>query len=620
MKRRISLLLLLVFLTALTVSCRTAGRTETYEPKPAPSGQTVSPPINLTEQPEQTGLPNEMSVQPAEISEPEDDALVRVLDYIPEIRQSLVYATVNNFTGQRIYDFTDAYLRYGTVKKLAMACGELAEQGIGLKIWDGFRPVAAQAKLWEIRPDPAFVSHPVTGRRAHCRGSAVDVTMVDLETGAELPVPTGFDNFTAFADRDYSDCSDEAAQNAALLEQTMEKYGFQPYFAEWWHFTDSDDYEVDEYFDPAVPTVWAANCEEYISLRRSAGGEEVIAKIPAGEQVSLQEWDGKYAKVSCGGMEGYVMTSYIKPADDSYFLECLDTVAPTNVYSYEQMLQDIALLQDAYPDTVTTSVIGKSELGRDIPVIRIGSTEARYHVLLQGSVHAREHLTAWLLMAMADYWLDHGITGYGDVCYHIIPMSNPDGVAVSQSGRLDERQQEIYRSDRELGYTTAGEQEYAVSWKANGLGVDINRSFPTGWELLDDRNEPSAQLYQGEAPFSAAEARALRDYSLRYSFDVTVSYHATGSVIYYEYGDKQPVNGDSKALALAEKEVTGYGLEGSGGVDGAGYKDWAIDTLEIPSLTIEVGCQEAALAEREIYSIFARNYRVLPAIARWLQR
>lgn len=55
-------------------------------------------------------------------------------------------------------------------------------------------------------------------------------------------------------------------------------------------------------------------------------------------------------------------------------------------------------------------------------------------------------------------------------------------------------------------------------------------------------------------------------------------------------------------------------------MDGAGYKDWAIDTLEIPSLTIEVGCQEAALAEREIYSIFVRNYRVLPAIARWLQR
>ena len=615
MKRKISLLLLLVLLSVFTVGCRETGE-ESRIPPSVPE-QTALPPEVL---PAETVPPEEITILPAETGEPGDDALVRVLDYIPEIRQSLTYATVNNFTGQRIYDFTDAYLRYGTVKKLALACAELAEQGIGLKIWDGFRPVAAQAKLWEICPDPAFVSHPVTGKRAHCRGSAVDVTPVDLETGEELPVPTGFDNFTAFADRDYSDCSPEAAQNAILLEQTMEKYGFAPYFAEWWHFTDTDDYEVDEYFDPAIPTVWAANCEEYISLRRSAGGEEVLAKILPGELVTLQQWDGKYARVSYGGTEGYVMTSYIKPADDSYFLECLDTVAPTSVYSYEQLCEDVDRLRSAYPETVSTAVIGKSELGRDIPVIRIGNGEARYHVLLQGAVHAREHLTAWLLMAMADYWLDHGISGYGDVCYHIIPMSNPDGVAVSQSGTLDEVQQAIYERDRELGFTAADEREYATSWKANGLGVDINRNFPSGWERLDDRTEPSAQRYQGEEPFSSAEARALRDYTLRYSFDVTISFHATGSVIYAEYGDKQPVNSNSGSLALAVKEVTGYSIEGSNGLDGAGYKDWAIDALEIPSLTIEVGCQEAALAEREIYSIFARNYRLLPAIARWLQR
>ena len=612
MKRKTALLLLLICLAGLTVSCRQGEKREAAPPaQPAPAAE---------KSPEQTDAPGVMANSPAEAVEPADDALVRVQDYIPEIRQALAYATVNNFTGQRIYDFTDAYLRYGTVKKLTQVCAELAEQGIGLKIWDGFRPAAAQAKLWEICPDPAFVSHPVTGRRAHCRGSAVVVTLVDLETGEELPVPTGFDNFTPFADRDYSDCSADAARNAELLEQTMEKYGFEPYFAEWWHFTDTDDYPVDEYFDPAVPMIWAANCQEYISLRQTAGGEEVLARIPAGGLVRLRQWDGKYAKVAYGSTEGYVMTSYIRPADDSYFRECLDTVAPTNMYSYEQMCRDIATLQSAYPDLVSTAVTGKSELGREIPVLRIGNEEARYHVLLQGAVHGREHLTAWLLMAMADYWLDHGLLGYGDVCYHIIPMSNPDGVAASQSGTLNENQQAIYARDRELGYTTLDEEEYAVQWKANGAGVDINRNFPAGWERLEDRTEPSAQLYRGGEPFSSAEARALRDYTLRYSFDVTISYHATGSVIYYEYGDKQPVNSDSAALARAVKEVSGYGLEGSGGVDGAGYKDWAIDTLEIPSLTIEVGCQEAALAEREIYSIFVRNYRVLPAIARWLQR
>ncbi|MBQ9843908.1 MAG: hypothetical protein IJO31_07115 [Oscillospiraceae bacterium] len=79
------------------------------------------------------------------------------------------------------------------------------------------------------------------------------------------------------------------------------------------------------------------------------------------------------------------------------------------------------------------------------------------------------------------------------------------------------------------------------------------------------------------------------------------------------------MNTKSKSLAKAVREISGYDLASSNGIDGAGYKDWVMEQLGIPSLTIEIGCEEAALAQREIYSIFARNYRVLPAIARWLQ-
>ena len=516
---------------------------------------TTEPATEPTELPEETYPPRE----------PDDEDFVRIIDYIPTARVELAYATVNNFTGYRIYDFTDSYLRYGSIKKLVMVSEELAEQGIGLIIWDGFRPAAAQAKLWEICPDPTFVSHPVTGKRTHCRGNTVDISLYDLETGEDLPVPTGYDNFTAYADRDYSDCSKDAATNARLLEQTMEKYGFTPYFAEWWHFADTKDYPIDEFFNPAIPTTWSANCNEYISLRSDPGGE-VIAKIPKGATMELHSWDGKYAKVSYKGREGYVLTNYIMPEDDSYFTECLDTVAPTNVYSYEQMIADMETLKQQYPDVVSVASIGTTELGRDIPVIRIGDLNGRYHVLLQGAIHGREHLTAWLQMATADYWLDHGILGYGDVCYHIIPMTNPDGVIISQTGTLSDAQHDIYLSDKQNGYTTRSESSYATLWKANGEGID-----------------------------------------------------ATGSLIYYSYGDKETVNTQSKSLARAVKEISGYDLASSNGIDGAGYKDWVIDELEIPSLTIEIGCEEAALAEREIYSIFVRNYRVLPAIARWLQ-
>ena len=615
-------LILLVMLISLAVNLSACTVPEDGETKPGVVIQvkdpTEEPTVPETEPSEPVTEPTEPPEETYPPREPEDTDFVRIADYIPTARVELAYATVNNFTGCRIYDFTDAYLRYGTIRKLVKVSEELAEHGVGLIIWDGFRPAAAQAKLWEICPDPTFVSHPVTGKRTHCRGNTVDISVYDLKTGEDLPVPTGYDNFTAYADRDYGDCSEDAAAHARLLEQIMEKYGFTPYFAEWWHFADTEEYPVDEYFNPAIPTLWSANCNAYISLRDAPGGA-VIAEIPKGAAVELQSWEGKYAEVTYRGMEGYVLTNYIMPEDASYFAETLDTVVPTNVYSYEQMMKDMDTLRNQYPDEVTVSSIGTTELGRDIPVIRLGDLNARYHVLLQGAIHGREHLTAWLLMATADYWLDHGILGYSDVCYHMIPMTNPDGVIISQTGLLNDAQYEIYLSDKENGYTTRSESSYAERWKANGEGIDINRNFPAGWELIHDRPGPSSQKYQGSKPFSAAEAVALRDYTLKFAFDATVSYHATGSLIYYSYGDQEPVNTKSKSLAKAVREISGYDLASSNGIDGAGYKDWVMEQLGIPSLTIEIGCEEAALAQREIYSIFARNYRVLPAVARWLQ-
>lgn len=183
------------------------------------------------------------------LPEPADDAMVRVRDYIPDIVVELRYATEDNFTGQKIYNFTDAWLRYGTVKKLMKVQAELREKGLCLKIWDAFRPTAAQFRLWEICPDPVYVSNPNNGFSSHSRGNTVDVTLVYAD-GAELTMPTGFDDFSALADRDYSDCGQEAADNARFLEELMEACGFRPYFGEWWHFSDETAYEVETEFLP----------------------------------------------------------------------------------------------------------------------------------------------------------------------------------------------------------------------------------------------------------------------------------------------------------------------------------------------------------------------------------
>lgn len=179
---------------------------------------------------------------------PADDKLVRVVDYIPQIVIDLKYATADNFTGSVIYDFSEAYLRYGTVKKLAEVQKELESQGLGLKIWDAFRPISAQFRLWEIYPDATYVANPNKGFSSHSRGNTVDVTLVDLE-GKAVEMPTEFDDFTTKADRDYEDCSETERENAELLEKIMSEHEFKPYQGEWWHYSDCTQYEVEEKFD-----------------------------------------------------------------------------------------------------------------------------------------------------------------------------------------------------------------------------------------------------------------------------------------------------------------------------------------------------------------------------------
>ena len=118
-------------------------------------------------------------------------------------------------------------------------------KGYSLCIWDGWRSVEAQWRLWEVCPDPRYVADPRNGVSNHCRGNTVDITLVTLE-GGPVEMPSDFDAFGPEADRDYSDVSPEAAANARLLEEEMAAAGFAGYSAEWWHFTDCDAYEVYE--------------------------------------------------------------------------------------------------------------------------------------------------------------------------------------------------------------------------------------------------------------------------------------------------------------------------------------------------------------------------------------
>jgi D-alanyl-D-alanine dipeptidase len=156
----------------------------------------------------------------------------------PHIRLDIRYATTNNFTHRRVYEVARCMLREGTARKLDAVQRDLERMGLGLKVFDCYRPLSVQRKFWAILPDERYVADPAQGSR-HNRGAAVDLTLVTSD-GHELRMPTGFDDFTEKAHRDFQALPPEAIRNRTLLERVMKKRGFVPLPTEWWHFDDLD--------------------------------------------------------------------------------------------------------------------------------------------------------------------------------------------------------------------------------------------------------------------------------------------------------------------------------------------------------------------------------------------
>ena len=131
------------------------------------------------------------------------DELVDVERVIPGIVLDIRYATTNNFTGQKLYPVARCCLRREAAENLKAVQEELRGIGLALKVFDGYRPLSVQKKMWAVFPHPGFVADPAKGSR-HNRGAAVDLTLIKLD-GTEVPMPTPFDDFTPKAHRDYMD-------------------------------------------------------------------------------------------------------------------------------------------------------------------------------------------------------------------------------------------------------------------------------------------------------------------------------------------------------------------------------------------------------------------------------
>ncbi|MEY8338297.1 M14 family zinc carboxypeptidase [Lachnospiraceae bacterium 62-35] len=292
-------------------------------------------------------------------------------------------------------------------------------------------------------------------------------------------------------------------------------------------------------------------------------------------------------------------------------------------YTYDQMAADLDSLQRRYEGRIRIGNYGTSLDGRALYEVIIGNPEAQKHVLIQAGIHGREYMTPLLVMKQIETALEFGETAsyrgqplaymLDKVQVHFLPMTNPDGVTISQMGLSGLRSEELrqimiqgYQRDLEEGRTDIPIENYLPYCKGNGRGVDLNVNFPAAWEqIMSSPGHASYMLYKGESPGSEPETEGMMEVVKKHTWSASISYHSRGEVIYWDY-EENKVRDQSRELAELFVQSTGYRLLGSDGK--GGFKDW-MQAREnpVPSLTIETGIAECPMPVSQWPRVWSRN-------------
>lgn len=302
------------------------------------------------------------------------------------------------------------------------------------------------------------------------------------------------------------------------------------------------------------------------------------------------------------------------------------------------MKEDLLALQQAYPDRMSFQSIASTADGREVYEVIFGNPLAEKHIILQAGIHAREYMTSLLVMNQLEMYLAYYEEGsyrntelsslFDEVCVHVMPMMNPDGISISQYG-LDGIQssslraaiREWYERDKRNGITDDSLSDYLTLWKANANGVDLNRNFDYGFEEYGGAAAPGALKYKGTAALCERESAALVRRTEEISPVLAVSYHASGSVIYWDYGQTGQLRSECSTMVDVIHAVNGNEIKyaASDKQDAAGYGDWLVMVKGIPSATIEIGVGAAPLSISEYSRIWERNAMMWAALAIYAQ-
>ncbi|MGN0243247.1 MAG: M14 family zinc carboxypeptidase [Lachnospiraceae bacterium] len=282
-------------------------------------------------------------------------------------------------------------------------------------------------------------------------------------------------------------------------------------------------------------------------------------------------------------------------------------------YSYDEMCKDLQHLKEKYSEYLNYESIGTSEDGRQIYDVILGSDSASKTMLVVSTLHAREYICSQLCMKQIESYLErynYNVNGVKiadtlkKIQIHYVVMSNPDGVTISQQGisaiRDTSLRQRLYSmSSGGTGY-----------WKANARGVDLNNNFPSRFVI---RGSAGAEGYTGQKALSESETYAIAKLTKRLknnrNLKGVINYHAMGQIVFGSCTIPS-LSYTTRAMYSLARGLTGYADEGnyyspSGGA--GNYREYVMEDLYIPSITLEVGYGTCPVPIYQFASTWSRN-------------
>ncbi|WP_052125994.1 M14 family metallocarboxypeptidase [Ureibacillus massiliensis] len=328
-----------------------------------------------------------------------------------------------------------------------------------------------------------------------------------------------------------------------------------------------------------------------------------LGEIVKGQEIKLASIKHAYGVINLLGRQVYI---------DLSDFQHVNLVNPKKNISYKEMSFMLQILSRLYPEFLQLKEIGKSVEGRTLYAVKLGKGDKE--ILLDGSIHAREHMTTNLLLEMIDQYSKAYDTGsnfegfnvnelLNQVSIWFVPMVNPDGVTLVQT-RENVSPEVLMINNGRMNFN---------HWKANIRGVDLNRNFDGGWMTSQSTKYPAYKDFKGTRAFSEPESKHLRDFIAQLNIKTYISYHSSGSILYYYHHQKGENLERDLRLARKLSNVTGYKVMPPTGDVGSGASaDWFIMTYKLPGITIEIAppIHESVVPLKYWDSIWEKNKTV----------